>query len=312
MNKNIAASVRAKLTNHARATKRPFQEVLQLYGLERFLYRFSQTPASDFFLLKGALLLRVWGAPGSRPTRDIDFLGRTANVPAELETIIRTACDLNVIDDGLVYDSKSVSSAPIKKEADYHGVRVKFVGHLERARIPMQIDVGFGDSVYPHASMHDFPTILDMPAPKILMYSKANVIAEKFEAMTSLGAINSRYKDFYDIWHLCQNFDFSGIELTESIKRTFARRNTAFDENPVALQPNFATPGGHSLRTEAQWRAFLKRANLEGVPREFSHVQAVLSTFLLPIAQALSSDQPFASHWTAPGPWIELADHEAR
>lgn len=300
MSKNVSASVRARLANHAKLTKRPFQEVLQLYGLERFLYRFSQTSADELFLLKGALLLRAWGAPDSRPTRDIDFLGRLSNNAKTLEEVVRHSCLINVIDDGLNFDAQSIISEPIKKDAKYKGTRVKFMGFLERARIPMQIDVGFGDSVYPRAEKSVFPTILDMPAPELLMYAQPNVIAEKFEAMVTLGELNSRFKDFYDIWHLSQHFDFDGTELSESIKRTFERRQTSIDTNPIALLPRFGT----SSSTVAQWRAFLKRAKLEKVPKDFQEIQSILSDFLIPIAKALESNEPFSATWSPPGSWL--------
>lgn len=301
MSKNVAASVRARLANHARASQRPFQEILQLYGLERFLYRFSQTPASEHFLLKGALLLRVWGAPGSRPTRDIDFLGRTTSDASTLEDTVRQACNIEAPDDGVEFDSTSVASEQIKKDADYSGTRVKFLGYLERARIPMQIDVGFGDSVYPSATRSDFPTILKMPAPRLLMYSRSNVIAEKFEAMISLGTLNSRYKDFYDIWHLSQHFDFVGTDLSESIRRTLERRHTTIVRHPVALQDEF----GSALKTKSQWKAFLRRAKLTTVPEDFGLIQSALRDFLLPIAESLSSKKTFKFQWSPPGPWVD-------
>lgn len=147
MTTNVAASVRARLANRARESQRPFQEVLQYYGLERFLYRFSRTHHSSQFLLKGALMLRVWGAPGSRPTRDIDLLGYVNNDITNLEAIARQACDISVEDDGLHFDPSTVAGARIKEEAEYEGVRLKFTGFLENARIPMQLDIGFGDEV---------------------------------------------------------------------------------------------------------------------------------------------------------------------
>lgn len=149
--KNVAASVRARLTNHARATQRPFQEVLQYYGLERFLYRLAQSEHRDRFVLKGALLMNLWRAPFSRPTRDIDLLGHMDSSVENLEKIIRAVCAVEVIDDGMKFDPDTVVGKRIKEDADYEGVRVVFAGLLERAKVPMQIDIGFGDIVHPAA-----------------------------------------------------------------------------------------------------------------------------------------------------------------
>ena len=138
MSGNVAASVHARLANQARADDRPFQELLQYYGLERFLYRLSKSDYRDRFVLKGALMLRVWNAPMTRPTRDIDFLGYTENSIDSLENIIRAICRLEVEDDGLDFDPQGVKGERIKEDADYEGVRIKFTGLLERAKIPMQ------------------------------------------------------------------------------------------------------------------------------------------------------------------------------
>jgi hypothetical protein len=190
MTKNIAASVRARLTNKAKETKRPFQEVLQHYGLERFLYRLASSQHDGRFVLKGALLLRAWGAPVSRPTRDIDFLGYVQNDIGVVETIMREVCDASVEDDGLVFEGASVKGQRIKEDAEYHGVRITFTGLLDRARIPMQLDIGFGDVVHPEPEQRDYPTLLDLPAPRLRMYPRESVIAEKFEAMVQLGTRN--------------------------------------------------------------------------------------------------------------------------
>jgi len=159
---NTAASVRARLTNHAKASHRPFQEVLQHYGLERLLYRLAQSPHRGGFLLKGALLLNAWNAPVSRPTRDIDLLGYAENDVAVMETMCREVCDVVVVDDGLRFDATTLVGRRIKQDADYQGVRLTFVAFLEKARIPMQVDIGFGDVVTPEAEERDYPTLLDL------------------------------------------------------------------------------------------------------------------------------------------------------
>lgn len=180
MTTNLAASVAARLANKARAANRPFQEMLQYYGLERFLYRLSTSRHRDRFVLKGALMLRVWDAPESRPTRDIDFLGYIDNDVATLEEVMREVCRQAAPPDGLDFDPTSVAGGRIKEDAEYQGVRVKLTGFLAKSRIPVQIDVGFGDVIHPVAEEKAFPTLLDLPAPMLRSYPRETVVAEKF------------------------------------------------------------------------------------------------------------------------------------
>jgi hypothetical protein len=164
--------------------------------MERFLYRLSESEYADRFILKGALLLRVWCAPTARPTIDIDLLGRTSNSPESLEAIVRSICQHAVADDGLHFDAASISSAAIAEEADYAGVRIRFRGTLGTARVTMQIGVGFGDVITPGPSLVDYPTLLGLPAPKLLAYPRETVVAEKFEVMLHRGNLNSRLRDY--------------------------------------------------------------------------------------------------------------------
>jgi len=299
--RNVAASVRARLTNVARESRRPFQEVLQYYGLERFLYRFSRTEHRSRFLLKGALMLRVWAAPETRPTRDIDLLGFVKNDIAYLEAIIRDACNFEVEDDGLNFDAASVTGERIKEDADYEGIRIRFAGLLEKARIPMQIDIGFGDAVYPTAQEMSYPTILNFPAPSLRMYPRETVVAEKLEAMVFLGTVNSRMKDFYDIWLLAQRFEFSGTDLAVAIARTFAKRGTALDANPIALTEAFT----NAEATRNQWAAFLRRSNLVDTPATLEEIREPLRRFLIPVVDAITKDQEFTGTWPVGGPWTD-------
>ncbi len=186
--KNVAASVRARLANHATQTERPFQEVLQYYAMERLLYRLSRSSHASSFVLKGALMLRVWGAAAQRPTKDVDLLGQTSNSVEHIARVFRDVCAVDVEADGMVYDSGSVTGSLIKEDAEYHGVRVKFLATLERARAPMQVDIGFGDRLVPAPETIDFPTILDFPAPRLRGYRRETVVAEKLHAMVFLGA----------------------------------------------------------------------------------------------------------------------------
>ena len=300
MSSNLAASVRARLSNQAKEKKRPFQELLQYYGIERFLYRFSQSQHSSRFLLKGALMLRVWGAPGSRPTRDIDFLGYVDNEIETLESVVREVCTVDVEEDGVRFDAATVVGERITEDADYEGVRIRFTGFLEKARIPMQIDVGFGDVVHPGSEQKDYPTILNFPAPRLRVYPRETVVAEKFEAMVYLGTVNTRMKDFFDIWLLARQFDFDGAELARAIGKTFDNRGTELDPNPVALTAVFAK----AENTQKQWAAFVRRSKLADAPATLEEIREPLRQFLVPVATAVAEGRDFTDRWGAPGPWV--------
>jgi hypothetical protein len=299
MTSNVAASVRGRLTNLAKASHRPFQEVLQHYGLERLLYRLAQSPHCSRFLLKGALLLSAWNAPVTRPTRDIDLLGYAENDVAVMEAMFREICEVDVVDDGLRFDATTLVGRRIKEDADYQGVRLTFLAFLEKARIPIQIDIGFGDVVNPGAEERNYPTLLDLPAPHLRMYPRETVIAEKFEAMVQLGTLNTRMKDFFDIWLLATQFDFTGPLLAQAIDNTFANRGTPLDANPIALTPSFTAADS----TQKQWTAFVKRSQLDDAPKTLDDARERLRSFLLPVATALLAAQRFTATWAAPGPW---------
>jgi hypothetical protein len=304
---NVAASIRAQLRNLARTESRPFQEVLQFYGLERFLVRLARSRFRDRFVLKGALLLRVWDAPLSRPTRDIDFLGRTENSIANLEAIAREICAEAIDDDGIEFDPGSIVGERIKEDADYEGVRIKFLGLLEKARVPMQLDIAFGDVVHPSVVEAPYPSLLGQkfggqPSKSeatLLVYPRESVVAEKFQAMVFLGSINSRMKDFYDIWLLSRCFDFDGRSLAKAIAATFDNRGTEIDVDPVALRSEFFD----SPQTVRQWSAFRERGLGEEAPESLRLVADQIRAFLLPPAESLAAGRQFSLRWSAPGPW---------
>jgi hypothetical protein len=299
--KNLEASVQARLQNHARATKRPFQELLQYYAMERFLYRLSKTPHHAHFVLKGALMLYVWDAPLARATKDLDFLGRLDNSLENLERVIREVCAADVEPDGMAFDPATVKTERIKEDADYEGVRVRFVGLLGKARVAMQIDVGFGDVVTPGAETITYPALLDFPAPELAGYPRETVVAEKFQAMIYLRTLNSRMKDFYDVWLLASQYAFDGALLAKAIVATFANRETAIDVAPIAFTPDFT----EQATTRAQWTAFRNRLpSTEACPEKLVDVVTFLSEFLLPIARAQTNDETFDRHWSPSGPWI--------
>ena len=295
--KNLPASIRQRLLNRARNDRRPFSELLQYYAMERFLYRLSQSVYVDRFILKGALMLRVWRSPEVRPTMDIDMLGRTSRVEADIALQIQDILTVDVETDGLAFDPASIQTERITEDADYEGIRIRFLGALGSARINMQVDIGFGDIVYPEPEKSDLPTMLDSPAPRLLCYSRESSIAEKFEAMVKLGMLNSRMKDFYDIWLLSRQFNFNGPRLTEAIRLTFERRGT---ELPTEIDA-FTEPFIEAKQT--QWAAFRKRLGQDHIPVSFREIAASVDNFLSPIVEVFSSGKQSPTTWTAPGPW---------
>lgn len=295
--KNMPASVRQRLLNRAKSDRRPFNELLQYYAMERFLYRLSKSAHADRFVLKGGLMLRVWRSPELRPTMDIDMLGRTSNEGAHIVVQIRDILTTDVATDGLTFDTDSIQAERIVEDADYEGIRIRFLGTLGSAKINMRIDIGFGDVVYPDPEESDLPTLLDFPPPRLLCYSRESSISEKIEAMVKLGVLNSRMKDFYDIWLLSRQFDFDGAKLTEAIRLTFERRGAKL---PLEVEA-FAEPFIEAKQT--QWAAFCKRLQQDQIPTAFREIAASLDRFLSPITAALFSGTPSPKNWTAPGPW---------
>lgn len=298
--KNIPASVRGRLQDKARKTNRPFAEILQYYGMERFLYRFSQSKYAKSFILKGALMFTVWDVPQRRTTVDIDFLARFDNQIKKIEQVMRDVCAVKTPSDGLIFDAKTVKGQRIKEDTDYEGVRVNFLGFLEKSKIPMQIDIGFGDVVTPKPSEVDYPTILDFPAPHLKGYTFETVVAEKFEAMIKLGTLNSRMKDFYDVWLMTRQFNFEGKKLAAAIKATFENRVTPLPSG----KPIFAAGiySEQSVQT-IMWKAFLKNNPIKGAPDSFKAIVYAVEEFLTKPVAAITSGKELSSSWQAPGPW---------
>jgi hypothetical protein len=277
--KNMGASVRQRLLNYAKANSRPFAEVLQYYAMERFLYRLSMSPHVEAFTLKGALLLTAWQAPISRPTMDIDLLGRTDNAVETIVALMREISQAEVTDDGIVFDPSSFSGEVIREDADYAGVRTTFVGRVDSARVHMQIDIGFGDVMTPGPETLTYPTILDFPAPTLSCYSRETVVAEKLQALVQLRMLNTRMKDYFDLWLLTRQPELSGEVLVEAIKRTFANRGMEIDLDPIGLSSAF----GNDPAKQMQWSAFVKRSRLTEAPAKLSEVVEELRLFFAPI-----------------------------
>ncbi|MBK8938827.1 MAG: nucleotidyl transferase AbiEii/AbiGii toxin family protein [Polyangiaceae bacterium] len=267
--------------------------------MERFLYRLSATPHRARFILKGALMLHVWEAPLARATKDLNFLGRLDNSLENLDRVVREVCTADVDPDGMVFDPAMVKTERIKEDADYEGVRVRFVGLLGKARVAMQIDVGFGDVVTPGAVDITYPALLDFPAPALSGYPRETVIAEKFQAMVYLRTLNSRMKDFYDVRLLARQFAFDGAVLAKAIAATFKNRETPIDVAPIAFTPEFT----EQASTLAQWTAFRKKLPNTECPEKLSDVVPLLAEFLLPIARAREAGERFERSWPPGGPW---------
>ncbi len=296
--KDVAASVHQRLLNRAQETRRPFDELLHYFAMERFLYRLSLSKYKDKVVLKGALMFIVWETPRSRATRDIDFLGRMPNAVENLETMVREVCETKAEPDGIMFDPASVKGEKIKKDADYAGVRIRLIGKLGQARANMQIDCGFGDVVTPDPTEIDYPTILDMPKPRLKGYPRETVVAEKFEAMANRGILNSRMKDYYDLWVLAQQFDFNGDLLRDAVLKTFTHRRTELSTDPVALSSKFFG----NTEKQTQWKAFIHRTQIENAPQELEEVILFLRGFLIPLAKFANNDKS-PGMWAAPGPW---------
>jgi len=302
MTRNVAASVHQRLLNRARVEGRPFDELLQYFALERFLYRLGRSPYAHQFVLKGALMFGVWQGPFSRPTRDVDLLGWVDNRVEAVVQAIQVICQQPVPeDDGLRFDTHSVVGETITEGAQYQGVRARLFARLGTARIRLQIDTGFGDVLVPGPVKVRLPTMLDFPPPEVQGYTRESAIAEKYQAIVYLGAINSRMKDFYDIWSLATRFAFDGPVLAQAVRETFHQRQTTLRASPVAFTATFT----EDQDKQAQWAAFIRRHPFEQAPPTLSGAIQVIKLLLQPVTGALMEERPFERHWPPGGPWQE-------
>ena len=296
--RNISASVRDRLLNKARAEKLDFNLLLTRYALERMLYRLSISKQRDQFLLKGALLFDLWFDVPHRPTHDADFLGfGSAEIP-HIEEIFRDICRIEV-EDGIAFQPDTVKAAEIRKEANYAGVRVTLLGMLDSARCAVQIDIGFGDAVVPGPDEVHYPVILgEMPEPHLHVYPRYTVVAEKLEALTSLGMLNSRMKDYFDLWILAKHSDFDGQILSRAVAATFDRRRTVIPTGlPIGLSDEFIS----DAQKAKQWQGFLRKNALDPMP--LATVVADLRDFLMPVLVAIAAGGSHDYPWRAGTGW---------
>ena len=289
-----AASIKARLNNRARAGKKTFQEVLIAYALERSIYRLSVSEYTGHFILKGGVFLyALFECEFTRATSDIDLLAKhISNDITEIERVFNKIFSIEC-DDAIRYDLETLKVKSITEFKKYHGVIVSVFAYLDRTRIPVSVDIGFGDIVCPDKVKMVFPVLLDMEQPEIYAYSISSVIAEKFEAIVSLGDANSRYKDFYDIYMLAGRYDIDGMDLSESMRETFAHRGTGF-EDMYALTAAFSEGKIHQSR----WRAFLNKKRAM-VNVEFEAVIVLLRTFLLPVVNSIVEGREYLLKWNS-------------
>ena len=298
---DVAASVRQRLLKIIRETGEDANLLWTRYTAERLLYRLSVSEYAKDFILKGAMLFMAWTGQSYRPTVDMDFTGRGENSSERLVRVFRNVSAVEVEPDGLEFNANSVKAAPIREAHEYQGQRVTLTAFLGKARIPVQVDVGFGDVVTPKARIISYPTLLDFPAPRIRACPRETVVAEKLQAVVVLGMANSRMKDFYDLYVLGRDFAFDGGILTRAIQATFKRRNTEIPrETPLALTEEF----GRDDTKSVQWKAFVRKSGLEqGVP-DLLEVLSHLSEFLLPPLQAAAGKARVPKNWCAGGSWL--------
>ncbi len=282
--------------------------MLVRYANERLLYRLSKSPFRDKYVLKGATLFAIWAETPHRPTRDIDLLGYGDLAIERLEDEFRKIATHDVEADGIKFKPATVKGEQIREGQTYEGARITLTADLAGAVIPIQVDVGFGDSTEPGLIDETLPTILELPAPCLRAYRPETVIAEKFETMVKLGIANSRMKDFYDIYVMSRTMKFDRATLANAIRATFERRQTPLpEETPTALTEAFAADAGK----QGQWRGFANRSGGAILDLALADVVGVIAEFLLPILEPLTEAAPAQAVWIPGQGWQATTSHEA-
>jgi predicted nucleotidyltransferase component of viral defense system len=292
---NLAASVHQRLMNQVQSAGMDANFILTRFATERLLYRLTQSSHADQFILKGATMFLIWTKNLYRPTMDLDLLGYGEDSSERLQSVFKACCTTEVEPDGMTYDAESVVASPIREELEYQGKRITLIGRLGNARIPLQVDIGFGDVVSPQPENVTMPTLLDFPAPALRAITRETAIAEKLHAMVVLGIANSRMKDFSDIHQLARQFTFTGSDLAMALAATFARRKTMIPkEIPLALSQGFA----RDPSKQRQWAAFCRKGNIPA--GTLSEIITELAAFLIP---PLHQGQKLTAQWLPGGPW---------
>jgi len=303
MSPGLSQSVQTRLVGHARKLGVDPNLVLARYATERLLYRLSRSRHADRFVLKGALLLLVWLGETIRPTRDADLLGIGDLSDDALAATFAEICGTEVEPDGITFDASSIRVAAIRPEDDYGGQRVTLLGRLGPARLRVQVDVGIGDAVSPEPEWLEYPSLLDLPRPRLRAYRPETAIAEKVHAMVVLGAKNSRMRDFFDVHALAMRESFDGDTLTRSLRATFERRRTEIPtELPIALTSAFTDV--ESKR--AQWFGFMRRIRPSAATEDLGSVISLIAVFVGPALVAAARDRGYPFRWKPGGPWAPL------
>jgi predicted nucleotidyltransferase component of viral defense system len=298
---NLPASIRQRLLNLSRDRGQDFDLTLTRYGIERLLYRLSQSEHADHFVLKGALLLSLWTGRLQRPTRNVDLFSYGDSSQEALTRLFRDICVVDVQADGLTFHPDSVRVTEIRADQEYGGQRVQLIATLGNARIHLQVDVGFGDAITPAPDDIEYPSLLGLPSPRLRAYPKETAIAEKLEAMVALGMANSRMKDFYDVWMMSRELQFDGRTLARAIQATFRRRRS---ELPYTAPTAFAEEFAGNPDKGVQWNAFLSRNRLDANGMGLVHVIQEIRVFLMPPMLAAANAQEFEQAWPMGGPWV--------
>jgi predicted nucleotidyltransferase component of viral defense system len=298
--RNLPALVLARLLKRAHETGDDYQIILANYCFERFLYRLGMSELRDRFVLKGAMLLRLWSENPYRSTRDLDLLRKGEGSSEGIREDLKIICAVAVQPDAVSFSADGIRVEAIRAEDEYAGTRVILPARCGTARLPLQIDIGIGDSVWPEPQRAVFPTLLDFPPPEVLAYSRESVVAEKFEAMVVLGDRNSRIRDFFDLHHLASRCEFDRLTLAEAVRRTFSRRQTPIPmETPIGLTSEY----WRNPSRPSQVRAFVRRAGLTVSDEINEDFMKFLGAFLLPILDDLRGETLVKGAWPPGGPW---------
>ena len=300
--RNPGASVQAKLRNLSRATGSDTSLLLVRYLIERFLYRLSLSPHRERFILRGATLFSVWSDTPYRPTRDLDMLAMGDSSPEALRQLLLDICATPVSpDDGVIFLPETLVVEERTVGRAYQGLYVEVLAQLGSARPRLELDLSFGEAITPAPMEIELPALLDKPRPRLRAYPQETVIAEKTEALVQLGLGNTRLKDFFDLWYLSHAFVFDGQSLTNALKATFTRRNTAFpaDGLPEALTSAFSS----DPIKQSQWERFVSKIGSDQPAPALEALLHELRKFLQPLLAALSDDRELTAKWPPGGPW---------
>jgi len=295
---NMPASVRARLLGRAREQGESYDQMLQYFAIERFLYRLSRTEWGERLVVKGAIMLRAWGTPLGRPTRDIDFLGQIGNSSTVVERAVRDCLAVEYPDDGLVFDPE-IETSEINVADRYPGVRVVVRGHLDGGTFKLQLDIGIDDAVVPDPEWVDYPTILDLDAPRILAYQPTTALAEKIETIVSKGLANSRLKDYCDIWLLSTLHAYDGAELAAALGATFAHRGTTLSAD---LPPGLTDAFHGSVEAQTGWKSFLSGKGIDA-PADLADAGKAIEDFIMPPVAAAAAQELFNQTWVPSKGW---------